>query len=106
MGKVYRKKWVVVLLIASLVISLCGGCSGLKYHNIYRAAFCGAAIGAVIGHQSDECEAGAFLGAAVFAVGDLLHQMDDLSEKRLEEAAEEVAKGNPLPTLDYGDQPY
>ncbi|MBN2133065.1 MAG: hypothetical protein JW741_26430 [Sedimentisphaerales bacterium] len=106
MPKARQNRWIAVLLIAALMVSLCGGCSGLKSHKIYQAALCGAAIGAIIGHQSDECENGALLGAAVFAVGDLLSQMDDLSEKKLEEAAEEVAKGNPLPTRGYPDQPY
>ena len=106
MPRVRLNRWVAVLLIAVLMVSLCGGCSGLKSHKIYQAAFCGAAVGAIIGHQSDECENGALLGAAVFAVGDLLSQLDDLPEKELEEAAEEVAKGNPLPTYDAASQPY
>jgi len=106
MPKVRQNRWIAVLLIGALVVSLCGGCSGLKSHKIYQAALCGAAIGAIVGYQSDECENGALVGAAVFAVGDLLHQMDDLSEKKLEEAAEEVAKGNSVLGLGSPDQPY
>jgi len=106
MPKARQNRWIAVLLIAVLLVSLCGGCSGLKSHKIYQAALCGAAIGAIVGYQSDECENGALVGAAVFAVGDLLHQLDDLSEKKLEEAAEEVARGNPLPTYDGANQPY
>ena len=88
MQKVRQNRWIAVLLIAVLAISLCGGCSGLKSHKIYQAALCGAAIGAIVGYQSDECENGALVGAAVFAVGDLLSQWDNLSDKKLEEAAE------------------
>jgi hypothetical protein len=98
MREVHHNRWIAVLLVGILAASLCGGCSGLKSHNIYQAALLGAGVGAIIGHQSDECENGALLGAAVFAVGDLLSQWDNLPEKeKVEEAAEEVAKGNPLP---------
>jgi len=106
MRKVHHNRWIAVLLIGVLAAFLCGGCSGLKSHNIYQAALCGAAIGAIIGHQSDECENGALLGAAVFAVGDLLCQLDKASEEKLEDAAEEVAKGNPLPLYESPNQPY
>lgn len=87
----------VVAVLASMCIALSGGCQGLEYHKIYMTALGGAAIGAIVGHQSDECGAGAAVGAAVFAVGELLHQIDDLpKEKKLEEAAEEVARGDSL----------
>jgi hypothetical protein len=88
------------LILASLCIWLCG-CQGLQYHDIYMSAAGGAAVGAIVGHQSDECAAGAAIGAAVFATGELLSQIDDLSDKdkrEIEEAAEEVARsGAPLP---------
>ena len=99
MRRTYRNKTIVVFLLVSLTFSLCG-CSGFKYHNIYTSALCGAAIGAVIGHQSDECENGALLGAAVFAVGDLLSQLDDQSKKDLEEAADEVGEEAPQTTVE------
>ncbi len=52
---------------------------------------------AIVGHQSDECGNGAVIGAAVFATGDLLHQIDQYNEKKkVEEAAEKVAKGDSL----------
>jgi len=91
-----RRKTFIVLTIASLSISLCG-CQGLEYHDLYVAGIAGAAVGAIVGHQSDECAAGAGIGAAVFATGELLSQIDDLPQQReVEEAAEEVAKGNDL----------
>jgi hypothetical protein len=68
----------------------------LRYHNIYMAAAGGALIGAIVGHQSDECGAGAAIGAAAFATGELLRQIDNLQEKELEEAANAVARGEYL----------
>ena len=106
MRKVHQNRWIAVLLVGILAASLCGGCSGLKSLNIYQAALLGAGIGAIVGYQSDECENGALVGAAVFAVGDLLCQLDSASEEKLEEAAEEVAKGSPLPLYDAPNQPY
>jgi len=91
-----RRKTFIVLTIVSLSISLCG-CQGLEYHDLYVAGIAGAAVGAIVGHQSDECAAGAGIGAAVFATGELLSQIDDLPQQReVEEAAEEVAKGTDL----------
>jgi hypothetical protein len=90
------RKTFIVLTIASLCISLCG-CQGLEYHDIYMHALGGAAVGAIVGNQSDECAAGAAVGAAIFATGELLDQIDDLpKERKIEEAAEEVAKGDDL----------
>ncbi len=87
---------IVMLTIVSLCISLCGGCSGLRYHNLFGAALAGAAVGGIIGHQSDECANGIAVGAAVFFTGEMLRQIDDLKEQEVEKAAEEVAKGNHL----------
>ena len=81
-----------VLAILSLAIFLCSGCSGLKYHPIWKHALGGAVVGLIIGHQSDEDGAGAALGAAVFAGGETLRQLDQQSKKDLEEAAEAVAQ--------------
>jgi hypothetical protein len=80
---------VVIVLIASLVLSACGGCgdngsSGgnhLKLSPIYESALWGAAIGGIIGYQSDEAGEGAALGAAIFGVGALLQQTDRMSHK-------------------------
>jgi hypothetical protein len=95
MAKRGWSKSFIIGVVLFVCISLCG-CSGLKYHDIYTGAFGGAVVGAIIGHQSDECGAGAALGAAVGAVGQLLSQIDEASEREVEEAAEEVAKGNYL----------
>lgn len=91
----YRRS-IVMLIVVSLCISLCGGCAELKYHRLFGATLCGAAVGGIIGHQSDECEAGVAVGAAVFFTGELLRQIDHLNEEEVEEAAEEVAQGDPL----------
>lgn len=91
----YRRS-IVMLIVVSLCISLCGGCAELKYHNLFAATLCGAAVGGVIGHQSDECANGIAVGSAVFFTGELLRQIDDLKEEEVEDAAEEVAKGNHL----------
>jgi len=91
-----RRVFTIITLV-SVSISLCGGCQDLKYHRIYMSAIAGAAIGAIVGHQSDECGAGAAVGAGVFAAGELLHQIDDLpKQKKLEKAADEVARGESL----------
>jgi len=86
----------VSLAVLLLGVSLCGGCAELKYHRIFMAGLGGAAVGAIVGHQSDECGAGALIGAAVFATGDLLFQVDKLNEKKMEKAADDVAKGDNL----------
>jgi sugar (pentulose or hexulose) kinase len=93
------RKVFILLIVVSLCAALCGGCSGLKYHNIYMAAAFGAAVGAIVGHQSDECAAGAGIGAAAFAAGEFLRQVDELDEqkeKEVEKAAKEVARGDAL----------
>jgi hypothetical protein len=92
----YRRS-LVALVILVVGVSLCGGCADLKYHEIFGAGLAGAAVGAIVGHQSDECGAGAVVGAAVFATGDLLCQIDRINEQnKVEKAKEEVAKGNSL----------
>ncbi|MBL7189530.1 MAG: hypothetical protein ISS70_24645 [Phycisphaerae bacterium] len=91
-----RKASVVIVLIASLVLSACGGCSSdssgsgrLKLSPIYESALWGAAIGGIIGYQSDEAGEGAALGAAIFGVGALLKQTDKMPEERREDKHEE-----------------
>jgi hypothetical protein len=87
----------VVAILASVCVVLSGGCRNLEYHKIYMTGLAGAAVGAIVGHQSDECGAGAGVGAAVFAVGELLHQVDEMPrEKKMEKAADEVARGDSL----------
>ncbi len=88
-----HQKSVVTILIVSLVLSACGGCSSdsdgnsgrLKLSPIYESALWGAAIGGIIGHQSDEAANGAALGAGVFAIGALLKQTDRMPPKPKEE---------------------
>ena len=91
-----QKTSVVIVLIISLVLLACGGCSSdssgdgrLKLSPIYESALWGAAIGGIIGYQSDEAGNGAALGAAIFAVGALLQQTDKMPEQRREDKHEE-----------------
>ena len=91
-----QKTSVAIVLIASLVLSACGGCSSdsagsgrLKLSPIYESALWGAAIGGIIGYQSDEAGEGAALGAAIFGVGALLKQTDKMPEQRREDEHEE-----------------
>ena len=87
---------VLLLLTISLVLSACGGCGGnsshdgrLKLHPIYESALWGAAIGGIIGYQSDEAGEGAALGAGIFGIGALLEQTDKMSDKHREEKKED-----------------
>ena len=87
---------VLLLLTISLVLSACGGCGGnssndgrLKLHPIYESALWGAAIGGIIGYQSDETGEGAALGAAIFGIGALLEQTDKMPDEQREEKEEE-----------------
>lgn len=88
-----QKTPVAIVLIASLALSACGGCSSscdsdgdgrLKLSPIYQSALWGALLGGIIGHQSDEAGNGAALGAAVFGVGALLKQTDKMPHERRE----------------------
>lgn len=89
------KRTVISVLMASLTLSTCGGCgegnSGgrLKLSPIYEQALWGAAIGGIIGYQSDEAGEGAALGAAILGIGALLQQTDQMSGKRHEDKEEE-----------------
>ncbi|MHC4558780.1 MAG: hypothetical protein ACYTFW_18105 [Planctomycetota bacterium] len=83
-------KTVAIVLIASLVVGLCGCCNsccsdssnGLKLSPIYQSAICGAIIGGIVGYQSGEEGEGAAIGAALFGVGEFLNQTDKLNEER------------------------
>jgi len=79
MKKTTQNRLAAVILILSLVPGLCGcneGNGKMKLHPIYSNALLGALVGGIIGHQSDEPGEGAALGAAIFGVGSLLHEMD------------------------------
>lgn len=81
----------ILVLAVSLALSACGGCgegnSGgrLKLSPIYEQALWGAAIGGIIGYQSEEAGEGAALGAAIFGIGALLQQTDKMHEKDSED---------------------
>jgi hypothetical protein len=102
-------KLLITLLALSLCVGLCGCSNGggggdLKYHQIFGAGLLGAAVGGIVGHQSDECGAGVAIGAAVFATGDLLCQIDRLNEKKVREAEDKVAQGDDLLSLTAADR--
>jgi hypothetical protein len=88
-----HRRGFISLVVVTLCVVLCSGCGNeLKYHNIYMAGAVGALVGVIVGHQSDEDAAGAAVGAALFATGEWLRQVDELNDKELKEAAEEVAR--------------
>jgi hypothetical protein len=103
-----EKASVTIALIASLVLGLggcCGenrsnGCNGLNLNPIYTAALTGALIGGIVGYQSDEPGEGAAVGAAIFGVGELLHQIDrehkdrERKDKCAEQAVVEIHNDN------------
>ena len=68
------------------VIIPCGGCGDqMRGSELYGATITGAIIGGIVGHQSDETEAGVAIGAALFCVGDLLGQMDRQADSQSNE---------------------
>ncbi|MHC4425271.1 MAG: hypothetical protein ACYSYV_04140 [Planctomycetota bacterium] len=96
------KKTVATVLIASLVLGLCGGCNtgcsdggnGWKLSPIYESALWGALIGGIVGYQSEEPGEGAAIGAGIFGVGELLKQTDrhdkEKEHRHKDECVEEV----------------
>lgn len=94
MKKQARALPVVTLLTAALILAASGGCGDdggarLKLSPIYQSALWGAAIGGIIGYQSDEAGEGAALGAAVFGIGELLQQTDKMHDKKKEHRHED-----------------
>jgi len=95
------RKAVSVVLIVILLAAL-SGCSEehrsdngrhLRLSPIYVSAICGAIVGGIVGHQSDEGAEGAAVGAAIFGVGALLGEIDDLNreaERKDDDDEEEV----------------
>jgi len=75
-----QNRLVAVILILSLVLTVCGGCNegngSIKLSPIYSSALMGALVGGIVGYQSDEPGEGAAVGAAIFGVGALLGEMD------------------------------
>ena len=78
----YKTPLIVTLIASLMFLSGCG--EGMRASDIYGASLCGALVGVIIGHQSDEDGEGAALGAAVFGVGELLSQLDNLDKKEKE----------------------
>jgi len=88
-----KKTPVVIVLIGSLLPVLCGGCGELLMSPIYSSALGGALVGGIIGYQSGEAAAGALLGGAIFGVGELFKQTDELAkEERNQKDKDEDAK--------------
>ncbi len=83
MKPAYYKTPVIIALMVSL-LSL-GGCGeGMKASDIYGASLTGAVVGGIIGYQSHEEGEGAAIGAALFGVGELLDQLDNLDKEEKE----------------------
>lgn len=84
MKTIVKQESMLIALVTSVVLGLggCGGenhsndCNGLKLHPIYSSTLTGALIGGIVGYQSDEPGEGAAVGAAIFGVGQLLHEID------------------------------
>jgi hypothetical protein len=99
MKKACWKELLAGLIVASLVVSLCGCREGMKYHDIFGGAIAGGLIGWIIGHQYDQDGNGALIGAGVGALGGLAKALDELPpehKEKLEKAANDVRNGNML----------
>jgi gas vesicle protein len=80
--KMVRKNITTLIFTIGLLTGVfCGGCAELRWHPVYTSALVGAAVGAIIGHQSEEEGEGALIGAAIAATGELLQQSDMLAGK-------------------------
>jgi hypothetical protein len=99
MKTTFKRQFMAIALVASVVLGLCCGCnegnSNLKLNPLYTHTLTGALIGGIVGHQSEEPGEGAAVGAVIFGVAELLHQIDEAAEKEEEcededEQAEEV----------------
>jgi hypothetical protein len=75
----YRTSLIIALIASLLFLSGCG--EGMRASSIYSASLCGALVGAIVGHQSEEEGEGAAVGAVIFGVGELLNQLDNLDNK-------------------------
>jgi len=77
------KKTQIFLTLTAVALIFSTGCGeGMKYKPIYNSAIIGAAIGGIVGYQSDETGEGVAIGASLFALGEILHQIDDNPKPR------------------------
>lgn len=101
MKAIVKREYMVIVLVTSVALGLCGcygenrsnDCNGLKLHPIYSSTLAGALIGGIVGYQSDEPGEGAAVGAVIFGVGELLHELDEANkdqERQKDECAKEV----------------
>lgn len=89
MKTMVKREYLIIVLVASAALCLGGCCSenhskdcnGLKLHPIYSSTIAGALIGGIIGHQSDETGEGVAVGAVIFGVGELLHEIDEANKE-------------------------
>jgi hypothetical protein len=90
---IIRKELLCVCIAVTIVIfgSGCSSGSG-SGSQIFNAAVIGAVVGGIVGHQSDETEAGVAVGATLFGVGAALAEMDKHPHTPSKEAHE--ALGN------------
>ena len=81
-----KRKYMAIVLVTSVALGLCGGCnegnSNMKLNPIYTQTLVGALVGGIVGYQSDEPGEGAAVGAVIFGVGELLHQIDQEHKDR------------------------
>ena len=99
MRNVRWRRLLASLIVTSLLVSLCGGCQGMKDSKIAGGAVGGALIGWIIGHQYDEPGDGALIGAGAGALVGLASALDDLppqQTEKLEKSAQDVRDGNVL----------
>ncbi len=104
-----QKQCLVIVSLCAFLLSS-SGCQEpatpqetLELYPIYGHAIGGAIVGWIIGHQSDEDEAGAALGAGILAMGELFRQMDNINRyhsytpEDIEQAAETIREnGEPI----------
>jgi len=81
-SKISRKTQIMLILV-SLVLLLGSGCGEqeMKLKPIYDQAILGAIVGGIVGHQSDETGEGVAIGASLFALGEILNQVDNGNKK-------------------------
>jgi hypothetical protein len=78
-----------VFIIVTLLVALSGcgeeqqsnGGKPIRLSPVYSSMITGGIIGGIIGHQSDERDAGIAAGAAIFGVGALLSEIDKANKE-------------------------